>query len=243
MISVITTLTLFYFQKYLFAGTYLIVKHYDEMYEQEQNLKKQAKMQIHKIVLITFIIVLTLAFIIALILMLYYREQKRLQYARNENLQTKHQLALQQEQARMEIMNTKLKALQDALREKLRQRLEITKRLQIDALKGQTTDTFPKWVQQLLNDYTFTDQSKWKAFRLEYNNATDNQLDRLQQTYPSLTESDLQYIALSHLQLNVEEMCILLGTTNRTIWNRKQIVRNKLGNPPRPGKTTTHSST
>ncbi|MBR1564120.1 MAG: hypothetical protein IJ650_02105, partial [Paludibacteraceae bacterium] len=133
-------------------------------------------------------------------------------------------------------MAAELKAMQDVLKEKLRQRLEITKRLQIDALKGQTTDKLPQWVQELLNDYTFTDESKWEAFRQEYNHATNNELDRLQKEYPSLTEADIQYIALSKLELNVEEMCILLGCTNRTIWNRKQIVRTKLGLPVSPGR-------
>ena len=218
------------------AGTYVTVRHYDEMYEQEEILKEQAKTQIHRVILITLIVVLTLAFVIALLLLLYYKEQKRLQLVENENLQTKHELALQQEQAKIDRMAAELKAMQDVLKEKLRQRLEITKRLQIDALKGQTTDKLPQWVQQLLNDYTFTDKSKWEAFRQEYNHATNNELDRLQKEYPSLTEADIQYIALSKLELNVEEMCILLGCTNRTIWNKKQIVRTKLGLPVSPGR-------
>ena len=220
------------------AGTYVTVRHSDEMYEQEEILKEQAKTQIHRVILITLIVVLTLAFVIALLLLLYYKEQKRLQLVKNENLQTKHELALQQEQAKIDRMAAELKAMQDVLKEKLRQRLEITKRLQIDVLKGQTTDKLPQWVQQLLNDYTFTDKSKWKAFRQEYNHATNNELDRLQKEYPSLTEADIQYIALSKLELNVEEMCILLGCTNRTIWNKKQIVRTKLGLPVSPGRAS-----
>ena len=218
------------------AGTYLTVKHYDEMYEQEENLQKQAKIKIHKIILITLLVILSLAFVIALLFLLYYKEQKRLQQVKNEHQRTRHELALQQEQAKTDRMAAELKAMQDVLKEKLRQRLEITKRLQIDALKGQTTDKLPQWVQQLLNDYTFTDKSKWEAFRQEYNHATNNELDRLQKEYPSLTEADIQYIALSKLELNVEEMCILLGCTNRTIWNKKQIVRTKLGLPVSPGR-------
>ena len=218
------------------AGTYLTVKHYDEMYEQERELQEKAKMERHKMIVVAIITVLILAFIITLLFLLYYKEQKRLQQVRNEHLRTRHELALQQEQAKTDRMAAELKAMQDVLKEKLRQRLEITKRLQIDALKGQTTDKLPQWVQQLLNDYTFTDESKWKAFRQEYNHATNNELDRLQKEYPSLTEADIQYIALSKLELNVEEMCILLGCTNRTIWNRKQIVRTKLGLPVSPGR-------
>jgi|GEM_PF-1363871 len=218
------------------AGTYLTVKHYDEMYEQERELQEKAKIKIHKIILITLLVILSLAFVIALLFLLYYKEQKRLQQVKNEHQRTRHELALQQEQAKTDRMAAELKAMQDVLKEKLRQRLDITKRLQIDAFKGHTTETLPQWVQELLNDYTFTDESKWEAFRQEYNHATNNELDRLQKEYPSLTEADIQYIALSKLELNVEEMCILLGCTNRTIWNRKQIVRTKLGLPVSPGR-------
>ncbi len=211
------------------AGTYVTVRHYDEMYKKEDELKKQAKIERHKIFVVALIVVLILAFAIAVLWILYYKKQNRFQQLENENEKAKHLLAMQQEQIERDKIESRLQSTQEILREKLKQRLDITKRLQIDYLKGHTTESLPQWMSQLLNDYTFTDGRKWQEFRREYNNATNNELDKLLEEYPSLTENDLQYIALSRMGLSVEEMCILLGATNRTIWNRKQIVKTKLG--------------
>ena len=210
------------------AETIEILNHYDDLYEREDQLLNKARHEKYNLYVLLSIVVLVLALIIVLILLLYYKKQRQLQQEENEHIKTKHLLELECEQSKRNMMKAELVSVQNILREKLRQRLEFTKKLRLNQFKGKTTDTMPDWVKQMILLTTFTDESKWQEFRQEYNEATHGQLDNLKRQYPALTEADLQYIALSTLGLTVEEICILLGTTNRTIWNRKQTVNKKL---------------
>ena len=61
--------------------------------------------------------------------------------------------------------------------------------------------------------------------------ANNGLLARLRSTYPNLTESDLQYIALAYLGLDNADISILLQMQERTLWNRRQRIKNHLGEP------------
>ena len=61
--------------------------------------------------------------------------------------------------------------------------------------------------------------------------ANNGLLARLRSSYPALTESDLRYIALAYLRLDNSDISILLQMQERTLWNRRQRIKNHLGDP------------
>ncbi len=218
-----------------YARSYAIAKQYDDIMEREENLRQQERQHKMRLGLAVSISIILLMALVITVLSLVYRNKKyehrfelQRQQSERERLQAEHALELQQKQAEQDRLQAELDTALAALREKLRQRLELTKRFKLEQFKGQTADSMPEWVRQMIEMTTFADPDKWSAFRTEYNDATHGGLDNLKLEYPALTEADLQYIALSSLGLTVEEMCILLGTTNRTIWNRKQTVKGKM---------------
>ena len=224
-----------------YARSYAIAKQYDDIMEREEKLRQQEKQHELKLGLaVAAATILALALVVTILSLLYHRKKQKhlLELQREETekqqLQAQHQLELQRQQAEKDLLQTELDAAHEMMKDKLRQRLDITKRFQLDKFKGKTTEELPEWVRQLIEMTTFTNEKQWLLFRDEYNQATHGELNNLKQQYPALTEADLQYIALSTLGLTVEEMCILLGTTNRTIWNRKQTVKAKLEDPHDP---------
>lgn len=76
---------------------------------------------------------------------------------------------------------------------------------------------------------TMMDQTiNWETFYAEFDAAYDGLLTHIKDTYPDLTEIDIRYIALTCMHFDTSDICLLLNLTKRTIYNRRQILRQRL---------------
>lgn len=71
----------------------------------------------------------------------------------------------------------------------------------------------------------FAQEGDWQEFCTTFDSAYDGMLDRLRHEYPGLTTADLQVLALMALGLSISDICLLLNQTKRTIWNRRQRIK------------------
>ena len=76
---------------------------------------------------------------------------------------------------------------------------------------------------------TFANDSNRQQFMQEFDRVYSSFLPQLHNRYPTLTEQDDQYIALALLGLDNTEIAVLLNQTDRTIWNRRQKIKTRLG--------------
>ena len=118
------------------------------------------------------------------------------------------------------------------LRDSLKQRIELSRKLagSPDALKThvqKSGDCLAEW----LEENTFINGGNSDKLIAEFQAIYGNLLCELKKKYTSLTEKDLLFIALSVLGLNVNDIGYIFGTTDRTIWNRRQFIKNRIGNP------------
>lgn len=193
--------------------TYLISRQYDLEKEQQKTLRLTITRQR------LWISIGSIVFgfcIILLIISLIYIHKRML-----------HQQREQQLQADIRQLRTELTEKRNTLRQLLYQRLNITKHLH----SGNMPDKLPRELRDFLEDMLFTDESNWQKFRTEFNNLYDNLLGKLKAVHPELTTQDEQVVALGVLQFDNSDIAFLLGITDRTIWNRRQKLKNRLGDP------------
>lgn len=62
----------------------------------------------------------------------------------------------------------------------------------------------------------------------EFNQTYNGYIPYLQQRYPTLTDIDLQYLVLATLGFDCSDIAYLLNKTDRTIWNRRDIIKNRI---------------
>ena len=84
-------------------------------------------------------------------------------------------------------------------------------------------------MKKVLDELSLLHPPTWQTFKEEFNAAYGNLLGELKKKYPSLTEKDLLFIALSVLGLDVNDIGYIFGTTDRTLWNRRQFIKNRIG--------------
>lgn len=129
-------------------------------------------------------------------------------------------------QARIKRLNAELNTKREAMHRVLVERIELARHIRQYA---QTSNTgIPKWLQQYLDGYSFANPAKWQAFMKEFNQAYNGYIPYLQQRYPTLTDSDLQYLVLATLGFDCSDIAYLLNKTDRTIWNRRDIIKNRI---------------
>ena len=90
-------------------------------------------------------------------------------------------------------------------------------------------ESIPNWAQQFIDSNIFSTEEQWETFFSEFNACYGDLLNRLQQSYPRLTNTDIQAIALYILGLDNADICLLLGLTQRTIWSRRMRIKDRVG--------------
>ena len=50
----------------------------------------------------------------------------------------------------------------------------------------------------------------------------------MQENHPTLTENDIQYLILTILGLDINDIAFVLNKTTRTIWNRRDTIKSRL---------------
>lgn len=112
------------------------------------------------------------------------------------------------------------------LRTKIHERLEVAKQLHQWASKN--SFRIPEAINMLSPKQAASDTQNWKNFEDEFNLCYDNMLVRWKESYPELTDSDLQYMALRHMGFSNSDIVFLLGVSKQTIYNRSAQVKQHL---------------
>ncbi len=194
--------------------TYAIARLYDLEREQQKSLR----LTIEKQRLWLLVGVVALFLLISLLLFLIERSRRLVR-------EHEAQLARQTAQQTAAILDDKRASLKKILQQRVG--LAVRLRRSADGLpKG-----LPAWVQNYLEENTFSNDNNWQAFLKEFNAVYGSFLDELHKRYKGLTEQDDRFIALAMLGLDNNEIAVLLNVSDRTIWNRRQKLRTRLGNP------------
>lgn len=119
-----------------------------------------------------------------------------------------------------------IRANRDILKARINERLEVAKQLHKWA-KSEAI-SLPGIMNILSPKQAASDTKNWIEFYNEFNLCYNNVLLRLKEQYPNLSESDLQYIAITYLNFGLSDMTFLLGIEKRTIWNRRTMVKQHL---------------
>ena len=218
------------------ARTYAISRHYDVEKEQKHILELKLKQQ--QFWLTTGMIITWLLLACLCVFLIYL-------YERNKRISKEKESALQQltiREKEQEIAEKNLQQLQMAtelqkaqaeledkrntLRQFLKHRIALIRQIHQSLLGSkQKSESVKKVLDELSLQYPPT----WQTFKEEFNAAYGNLLGELKNNYPSLTEKDLLFIALSVLGLDVNDIGYIFGTTDRTLWNRRQFIKNRIG--------------
>ena len=218
------------------ARTYAISRHYDVEKEQKHILELKLKQQ--QFWLTTGMIITGLLLACLCVFLIYL-------YERNKRISKEKESALQQltiREKEQEIAEKNLQQLQMAtelqkaqaeledkrntLRQFLKHRIALIRQIHQTLLGSKQKS---QSVKKVLDELSLQYPPTWQTFKEEFNAAYGNLLDELKKKYPSLTEKDLLFIALSVLGLDVNDIGYIFGTTDRTLWNRRQFIKNRIG--------------
>ena len=218
------------------ARTYAISRHYDVEKEQKHNLELKLKQQ--QFWLTTGMIITGLLLACLCVFLIYL-------YERNKRISKEKESALQQltiREKEQEIAEKNLQQLQMAtelqkaqaeledkrntLRQFLKHRVALIRQIHQSLLGSKQKS---QSVKKVLDELSLQYPPTWQTFKEEFNAAYGHLLGELKKKYPSLTEKDLLFIALSVLGLEVNDIGYIFGTTDRTLWNRRQFIKNRIG--------------
>ena len=218
------------------ARTYAISRHYDVEKEQKHILELKLKQQ--QFWLTTGMIITGLLLACLCVFLIYL-------YERNKRISKEKESALQQltiREKEQEIAEKNLQQLQMAtelqkaqaeledkrntLRQFLKHRIALIRQIHQTLLGSKQKS---QSVKKVLDELSLQYPPTWQTFKEEFNAAYGNLLSELKNKYPSLTEKDLLFIALSVLGLDVNDIGYIFGTTDRTLWNRRQFIKNRIG--------------
>ena len=204
------------------------------MYDVEQEKNKNLELTIDKQHLwITIGIIISILIIVILSAFYIFYLQKvheRAQAQAHEIDKLKAQAAEEQANKEIDRLNMELELRRVMLRDSLKNRIELSRKLagSPDALKThvqKSGDCLAEW----LEENTFINGGNSDKLISEFQAIYGNLLGELKKKYPSLTEKDLLFIALSVLGLEVNDIGYIFGTTDRTLWNRRQFIKNRIG--------------
>ena len=239
--------------------TFAIARHYDLEREQEKSLRltiRQQKLWIvtGSITAVLVIIVLLSAFIIRMhrdkekqlhqkqeiMRLTYEAENARLQQeqalarARHEEERTRLEQENERQRLRAELAQTKLSQLHarldttnQFLHRILADRIELAKHIN-QTKKPQDKPVTPL-LQAYADRYSFANNANWQSFLKEFNLAYGDFIPYIQEHYPTLSESDIQYIILVTLGFDNSDIAFVLDRSAQTIWNRRNTICKRLG--------------
>ncbi len=195
------------------SRTYAVARQYDLERERQKTLKLTIEKQ--RLYLALGGIVLLL--LISLLWLLWERSKR---------LSREHEKELAQVQAAETARQ--LADRRATLKQILQQRVALAVRLKRQA--NVLPKEIPAWVMNYIEENAFTNDTNWQDFLHEFQGAYGDLLTRLHKQYPALTQQDDQYLALAILGLDNNEIAVLLNSSDRTIWNRRQKIKTRLGN-------------
>ena len=197
------------------ASAFVAAQHYDNEVEKAKNLQLQLDRQRLYIILGAVLVSVLCLVILAILFISHQRAKHLIEKTKNEE----------------EIANlqNELKIRRESLKRIINQRIELSKNLQEAVLSRKKEESIPQWAKDYIDQNIFSTEEQWQGFLKEFEGAYGNILTRLQNTYPRLTSTDLQVIALYILGIDNSDICLLMGATQRTIWSRRMRIKNRIG--------------
>lgn len=195
--------------------SFAIAQRFDNAAEREKNLQLQLQQQR---------LYATIAIILA-IMLIAGAGVGMIALRRRTRRQLKDTLV----QAEINRLKSELALRQQSLRDKLQQRLQLSKNLQESTIRHQNEGPLPDWAKQFVEANIFQTEEQWSAFKKEFDEAYEGLLDRLKAEHPALTAVDQQVMALILLDMDISDICLLLNQMKRTIWSRRLRIKEHLG--------------
>ncbi len=239
--------------------TFAIARHYDLEREQEKSLRLTIRQQKLWIVTGSIIAALVIIILLSAFIIKMHRNEEQQMRQKQEIMRLKHEAEkarLQQEQslARAKHEEGRTRLEQENERQRLRAEMAQAKTAQLHAQLNttsqflhrilaerielakhvnQTQKPHDKPVAPLLqayaDRYSFADNANWQAFLQEFNLAYGDFIPYIHEHYPTLSESDIQYIILATLGFDNNDIAFVLDRSARTIWNRRNTMCKRLG--------------
>ena len=197
------------------ASAFVAAQHYDNEVERAKNLQLQLDKQRLYIILVSVLVGVLCIVILAILFISRQRAKHLVEKTRNEE----------------EIANlqNELQIRRESLKRIMNQRIELSKNLQEAILSRKKEESIPQWAKDFIDQNIFSTEEQWQGFLKEFEGAYGDILTKLQNTYPRLTSTDLQVIALYILGIDNSDICLLTGATQRTIWSRRMRIKNRIG--------------
>ena len=197
------------------ASAFVAAQHYDNEVEKAKNLQLELDKQ-RLYIALALVLVGVLCVVIMAILLITRQRAKHM---------------VEQVRSQQEIVHLKeeLNIRRNSLKRIMNQRIELNKNLQEAILSRKKEESIPQWAKAFVEQNIFSTEVQWQDFLKEFEEAYGDILAKLQSTYPRLTSTDLQVIALYILGIDNSDICLLTGASQRTIWSRRMRIKNRIG--------------
>ncbi|MBR5327755.1 MAG: hypothetical protein IKV31_04350 [Paludibacteraceae bacterium] len=197
------------------ASAFVAAQHYDNEVEKAKNLQLELDKQ-RLYIALALVLVGVLCVVIMAILLITRQRAKHM---------------VEQVRSQQEIVHLKeeLNIRRNSLKRIMNQRIELNKNLQEAILSRKKEESIPQWAKAFVEQNIFSTEEQWQDFLKEFEEAYGDILAKLQSTYPRLTSTDLQVIALYILGIDNSDICLLTGASQRTIWSRRMRIKNRIG--------------
>ena len=197
------------------ASAFVAAQHYDNEVEKAKNLQLELDKQRLYIALVLVLVGVLCVVILAILLITRQRAKHMVEQVRSQQ----------------EIIHLKeeLNIRRNSLKRIMNQRIELNKNLQEAILSRKKEESIPQWAKAFVEQNIFSTEEQWQDFLKEFEGAYGDILAKLQSTYPRLTSTDLQVIALYILGIDNSDICLLTGASQRTIWSRRMRIKNRIG--------------
>ena len=239
--------------------TFAIARHYDLEREQEKSLRLTIRQQKLWIVTGSIIAALVIIILLSAFVIKMHRNKEQQMHQKQEIMRLKHEAEkarLQQEQslARAKHEEERTRLEQENERQRIRAELAQAKTAQLHAQLNTTSQFLHRILaerielakhvnqtqkphdkpvapvlQAYADRYSFADNANWQAFLQEFNLAYGDFIPYIHEHYPTLSESDIQYIILATLGFDNSDIAFVLDRSARTIWNRRNTMCKRLG--------------
>ena len=237
--------------------TYAIARQYDLEREQEKTLRLTIERQrLWIMIAMSFVLVMLIVGIASGIILrqrhrteVIRRQQEKAEMERyretaeRRKAEAERQEALAREETKaakirileqkQEMARTHLENLRNTLSGQQEQlRKLFVERVQFIAKLKQERDIhhrpMPEWLAKELDRRTLTNPEEWKRFEDAFKTIFGNILFELPSRYPKLTKEDLRFLTLYIVGLDNESIGILMQQELRTLWNRKQKIKDRI---------------
>lgn len=150
-------------------------------------------------------------------------ENKQLQLL-NEMQQIKQENERKIAQMKLKQLHREIKHKKALLLQNITEHIHLAKRIQ----QHKNTEKVPQWLESYLTKYSYSSAKNWNSFLIEFEGVFPQFVSYMQETYPTLTQNDVQYLLLAILGLDINDIAFVLNKTTRTIWNRRDTIKSRL---------------